>query len=845
MLTLREGDSTVNYILPLSETRLDDSARVGRKSAVLADLVAAGSVVPDGFSVTTDALDACLAAAPPGSGEPERVRAHIMAMALPETFVAEVGAALARLGDDPVAVRSSGVAEDLAGQSFAGQYESVLNVRGLDGVLDAVRTCWASGFSERVAVYRGDGHVSAEVGVLVQRMVAADAAGVAFSCNPVTGDSDEVLISAVAGLGERLMAGEQTADEWLVRDGRAELTAASAPGAAPAINTVQALEVAELALRTAEHYGKPQDIEWAYANGELFLLQARPITTLSSVVREQIPIPIEEPAQFSTRDRNAVRPWTRLQTSLFLPVFSDAARHVFRFTTGATPKASSIGGWVYMTMPPADPATQLARIEDIAVQIRDGEPRKLVERWNTEWKPAFATRLAALREIDPVEIDDATLLAHIRDMTGFFAEVHDVYFRLTGAAVVLLGELGVAAQDVLGWNAAQTLQLRGGLVGAHMEIAIGLGELARLAAGRPAVRAILDEGDPDAAEQLRRADPEFAQALLDYREAYCHRTIGFDLTEPTLAEQPAVLLNLIRAQLDEPFDVERERAALRARLDATLAEAEPALAAAGPEARRRFEVALAGSDLGAPVRDEKVYYAVSLWALLRYSLLELGGRLTAAGLTDHAHDVLHLDLETALGALDKSFTTPENPGRSKEGADLRDAVRTGRGRHTWATAHPGPAFYGPPPKPMEMGPDLPTPSAGAEYVAQLAQWSMSLWAGGPGGESPAGTLRGLAASAGRYTGPARVIRDVTEFGKLRRGDVLVCPETTAQWAVLFPSVGALVTDNGSILSHPAIISREYGVPAVLATGSATSTFRDGQVITVDGATGLVTLAGEL
>jgi pyruvate,water dikinase len=549
-------------------------------------------------------------------------------------------------------------------------------------------------------------------------------------------------------------------------------------------------------------------------------------------VREQIPIPIEQPAQFSTRDANAVRPWTRLQTSLFLPVFSDVARHVFRFTTGATPYASSIGGWVYMTMPRAGAATQQKRLEEIALRIAGGEPRQLVERWNAEWKPGFRNRLAALREIDPVEIGDEALLAHIRDMAGFFREVHDVYFRLTGAAVVLLGELGVAAKQLLGWAPAQTLRLRGGLHGDHMEVAIGVGELARLAAKRPAVREIIERGDPDATEQLRAVDPEFFQALYEYREAYCHRSIGFDLTEPTLAEQPQVLLNLIRAQLDEPFDVERERAALRGRLDAALAEAEPALTAAGPEGRARFEAALAGSDLGAPVRDEKVFYAVSLWALLRYSLLELGGRLTAAGLTDNAHDVLHLDLDTALGGLDA-------------GGDLREAVRTGRGQHTWATAHPGPAFYGPPPTPIEPDPSLPTPSAGALHVVALAEWSMSLWGGGPEGESPAGTLRGLAASAGRYTGPARVIRDVTEFGKLRRGDVLVCPETTAQWAVLFPSVGALVTDKGSILSHPAIISREYGVPAVLATGKATSTFADGQVITVDGSAGVVRVAGDL
>ncbi|MFB9235993.1 PEP/pyruvate-binding domain-containing protein [Plantactinospora siamensis] len=821
----------MSFILPLSATRPGDSARVGRKSAVLADLVAAGSAVPDGFSLTTDALDACLAAAPPPADEPSVVKAHIETMPLPDDLVAELGEALRALGDDPVAVRSSGVAEDLAGQSFAGQYESVLNVRGLAEVVDAIRTCWASGFSERIARYRGDGQATAEVGVLVQRMVPADAAGVAFSCNPVTGDSGEVLVSAVVGLGEGLMAGEQTADEWLVRGDEARVTATAEPSGPTAIDAAQARTVAALALRTAEHYGRPQDIEWAYADGELFLLQARPITTLSGVVREQIPIPVVAPELFSTRDANAVRPWTRLQTSLFLPVFSDVSRYVFQFTTGAVPSASSIGGWVYLSMPQLDAATQLARIEEIAKKLENGEPRRLVQRWNAEWKPAFRARLSALREIDPLEIDDAALLAHLRDMVGFFRELHEVYFQLTGAAVVLLSELGATAKELLGWTPAQTLQLRGGLHGDHMRVAIGIGELARMAAGRPAVRAILEENAPDAVDRLRAADPEFAEALNDYREECCHRTIGFDLTEPTLAEQPGVLLNLIRAQLDEPFDVDRERAALRGRLDATLAEAEEGLAAAGPAGRRRFQLALEGSDLGAPVRDEKVYYAVSLWALLRYALLELGGRLTAAGLTDNAHDVLHLDLETALAALER-------------GADLREQVRIGRGQHTWATAHPGPVFYGRPPTPIEEDPTLPAPSAGALHVAALAQWSMSLWGGGPGGESPAGALRGLAASAGRYTGPARVIRDVTEFGKLRRGDVLVCPETTAQWAVLFPSVGALVTDKGSILSHPAIISREYGVPAVLATGNATSTFADGQVITVDGSAGVVRSTGE-
>ncbi|WP_051808563.1 PEP/pyruvate-binding domain-containing protein [Actinoplanes subtropicus] len=817
----------MRYIRRLAATGLADAAVIGRKAAVLADLTGAGFPVPAGFAVESRRPDLGV-------------------------LREEIGTALRELGDGPVAVRSSGVDEDLASRSFAGQYESVLDVRGLDAVLDAIRTCWASADADRVAAYRGNGE-RGEMGVLIQRMVAADAAGVAFSADPVTSDPDEVLVSAVKGLADGLVGGSRSGDEWRVRDGRAILVA----GAGSAVDAAQVVAIAALARAVAAHYGTPQDIEWAYAEGKLFLLQARPITTLDAVA--PIPIPIEQPEYFSVRDANTVRPWTRLQTSLFLPVFSDAARHVFRFTTGGTPYASSIGGWTYLTNPPVAPAEQLRRLERNAARLAAGEPRALVERWNAEWKPAFRDRLATLRAVTPAELDDAALRVHLGELIVLFGRLHDVYFRLTGAAIVLLAELGVACRDLLGWTPAQTLRLRSGLRGDHMAVTAELAELARLAAARPAVRALIAEYPPDAlaesspdalaesspdalaesspdalaesspdalaesspgAEQrLAATDPEFAAAFRRYRAAHGHRTAGFDLTQPTLAEQPGVLLNLLRAQLDDPLDLTRERAALQARREAALAEIPD-------DARHQLAEALAGSDLGTPVRDEKVYYAVSLWALLRYALLDLGRRLADASLVDRPDDVWHLHLTTALAALDR-------------GTPLHEEVRLGRGRHAWAVAHPGPPFYGPPPSdPGDLG-DL---SPGARHVADLAQWSMSLRAGGPSSPaSPAddGALHGLAASAGRYTGPARVIRDITEFGRLRRGDVLVCPETTAQWAVLFPSVGALVTDKGSVLSHPAIIAREYGVPAVLATGTATSTFTDGQLLTVDGTTGVV------
>ncbi|MCO1580338.1 PEP-utilizing enzyme [Crossiella sp. SN42] len=770
----------MRYLLPLSAVDLDDTGQIGRKAAVLGALRGQGFPVPDGFAVTTEA-----------------VRAPA------EELRAELAEALRELGDPPVAVRSSGVAEDLADQSYAGQYESVLDVRGPAAVLDAVRHCWASADSARLAVYhRGEG-APPPIGVLVQRMVPAVAAGAAFSANPVTGDTGEVLISAVRGLGEQLMAGAVTAEEWVVRGDTAERTS----GDQDALTAVQAKEIAALARRVAEHFGVPQDIEWAIADGEPALVQARPITALPEQV-EQIPVDAAPPPGFWVRDRNSDRPWTAMQRSVFLPVFAEVSRHVFAFTTGARPAVAQIGGWLYLSLPPDTPAERAQRLAHIAARIAAGEPLALVRRWQQEWKPAFAQRIAALRETDLTALSDVDFAAHFRRIAEFFGELHEVYFRLSGASIALLGELGLTCRELLDWTPEQTLRLRGGLTGDHMPAAVRLGELAALAAGHQ---------DPT-------GGPAFAAAFAEYVRDYGHRTVGFDITEPTMAEQPGMLLNLVRAQLDSPYDFDREQRALAQRQQAALTEARAALA---PADREKFESAFAGSEAAGPVRDEKVFYAVSLWAQFRYATQELGRRLAARDQLADPGDAFHLDLEPALTAL-------------AQGGDVREPARLGRGQHAWALAHPGPKFHGDY-QPPDSG-DL-TLSPAAQRVAEAGQWSMSLWGGGPAGEAEDGSLRGIAASAGRYTGPVRVITSVTEFGKLRSGDVLVCPETTAQWAVLFPSIGALVTDNGSLLSHPAILAREYGIPAVVATGNATGALRDGLLVTVDGAAGLVRPAG--
>ena len=257
---------STGLVIALDAVRPEDGARVGGKGAGLAALLAAGFRVPAGFVLTTDAISA-------GEGEVRAALEH----------------ALAALGDGPWAVRSSAVGEDSAEASFAGQYETVLDVTSAGDVFAAVRRCWRSAESNRLAAYRARrGAAEApRLAVVVQRMLRCAAAGVAFTANPVTGDRAEVLVSAVRGVGERLVSGESAPDEWSVRGAQVEARRRSEG----ALDEAQVSAVAQLARAVEERLGAPQDVEWALADGQLWLLQARPITALPDHVEWSAPLP--------------------------------------------------------------------------------------------------------------------------------------------------------------------------------------------------------------------------------------------------------------------------------------------------------------------------------------------------------------------------------------------------------------------------------------------------------------------------------------------------------------------------------------------------------------------------
>jgi len=300
--------------------------------------------------------------------------------------------------------------------------------------------------------------------------------------------------------------------------------------------------------------------------------------------------------------------------------------------------------------------------------------------------------------------------------------------------------------------------------------------------------------------------------------------LRYEVAEPNLDARPDIVLGLVADQLAAEFDPHRTSASLAARRERAAAGARATLTSEWQ--RARFDRALARAAAAYPVREDNEYFTVSApLALVRRAALEIGRRLANRGQLGRRDDVFQLGPDETRAAL-------------RDRAARHDLVTHAKGERAWVLAHPGPSSYG-------DDPGAPPAFTSLPPEARLANEGF-LWAidqiFGPATREGIGTdgaVSGVPASPGSYTGQVRVIRHEAQFDRLRAGDVLVCPVTSPVWSVLFPSIGALVTDTGGMLSHPAIIAREYGIPAVVATGNGTSALHDGQLVTVDGTAGIV------
>lgn len=791
------GDAcpTTEALVPLEHA--GDPARCGHKAAALAELMRRGFEVPAGFVI------------------PVGVTPEPLALAR----------ALERLGEGRFAVRSSGVAEDLDDASFAGQYETLLDVEPA-AVAEAAARCVASAGAAHVRLYAGAAAApTAGMAVLVQRMVPADAAGVAFSADPTSGDRSVVVINAIDGVADRLVAGEVDGDLWRV--GAQGPTAGAQPHGA--IDRETAAAIAVLARRIEAVRGVPQDVEWARAGGKLFVLQARAITALPIAPTVEIPKGTwEKDAAHFPDPVCAFAVSTHLNTEAVGDLLPDVGLVPDGFV------ARVIGHELYVHIEPDDGGAEappwwvigiVARVlpsmrrkmRRAEAMFRTGYFDELPRRWNAELAHAQREQLRRRAAVELAALSDEAFFAHVRELRTFVADSMRLHFELMIPHAIGTHELCRACEDLLGWDVAKTSRLLAGLSVASAAPVHQLATIADLVRDRPATREIIEAGGMHWLPRLLEVDPEIHGLLAEYLGFWGLRTFGPDCSAPNVADRPDLLAGSLAALIHDGGlpDLEPER-------QRVIAEARAALRSAAD--RQRFDDALAYAELVYPIREDNVILTDQMViGLVRRAGLDAGRRLVARGLIHEVEDAMMLGVDQIEDAL----------GR---GADARALVDRHRRELAWVRSNPGPAHYGAAPAapPSLRG----LPKAGRRVnEALLFVLAQELTKPQPHGGD---VVRGIAASAGTYRGRVRVITSVDRLHLLQRGEVLVCPSTSAAWMMVFHRAGALVTDYGSVLTHTSIVAREHRLPAVVGTHRATATFTDGEEVIVDGTHGTVT-----
>lgn len=779
----------MKLIAPLGDFGTSDLSSAGGKGANLGELVRTGFPVPAGFVVTTAAYALI---ARPSLRHPEA----FAQIDLPDELRAAITQAYAELGAGPVAVRSSATAEDLPGAAFAGQQDTYLNVVGPDAVVDAVRRCWGSLWTERAVAYRGRLGIDPDevsIAVVVQCMVEADFAGVMFTANPVTGDREQIVVDASSGLGEAVVSGLVTPDHYVldrrgaIREwtpGRREVVIRGAAGGGVTHETGSEVErladdvlqrLAAFGVQATEHFGREQDMEWAVVGNEVMVLQARPMTAL--------PPP---PLRLNRRERLVgsvlleylpVRPYP-IDVTTWLPhgpagLMAKVARH-FGIAAAFDRFLHEQDGVVDRLLPFAPHPT--IRTLRAPVRIASLARRCDPARWTEDRR--FHDFLEGVRELNNVDVSELPWEQLIRmprralDLVEPITQLRIAYLPRSGLNLLRL---------LLALKLLRRGELFGDLIlGARTRTADANRELERIAAivrADPKLRAAVEAMD---VEQLN-GFAEFQAFVAEYG----HRETATPIlaTPPTWGESPETVVGLLKVLAANP-----PRHTDRAESAVSELSRHPLLR--NEKRRTRMLGWIEAARAGVAFREDSHFYFTMPLPILRRSLLELGRRLF-----DDPEDVFHLRLEEL----------EEQPVDRER---LRALVRARAAKRD------------------EL--------AGVRLIDPAAIF--------PRSRDEDALVTGTPASTGKATGPVRVIREPSEFSNLEDGDILVCPYTNPSWTPLFQRAAAVVVDSGGVASHAAIVAREYGIPAIMGTARGTSTLTDGQIVTVDGGSGKVVAA---
>ena len=880
----------MKYIRWFQEIDSSDVELVGGKGANLGEMTRAGLQVPPGFCLTalayrdflhTTGLDQEIHSILSGAELDDQndletatgsIRSLITMQEVPDWMASEILESYRQLSGQisatgreaaAVAVRSSATAEDLPTASFAGQQDTYLNVRGEAALLEKIKSCWASLWTSRATSYRtrqGFDHQKVYLAVVVQAMIPSEISGILFTANPVNGDRDEAVINASWGLGEAVVSGLVTPDTIIVHKGRLEILSRRTatkdcfieygPDGGvvqratpeerrdlPALADAQALELVSLGSRIEQHYGAPQDIEWGYAQGRWYVLQVRPVTTLKAM------------GQTSAGTEYHRTMFVEIFPDPLSPVFASAVEVIFKSmldftfrTWGFKPPEGMQAVSFFYDQPyfnrdyiaaafsPLSPAVRELLIAQVTNPFADHASGTQFElSWpylrmaaNTlrfmldfpkqlpELLAAYHQAVAQVEAMDERQLPDEEIIAVVKEMVfGTTRKLIDYDFLLIAVVKRVYHLLGMMLEPYFGEDA---VALRGKLISgvtgnATMEANLQLWDLSQIAKASPAVSRLLRDYNGEELSDRLQADPDgrvFLEEIGKFLKVFGHREVRLDIIYPTWCEDPAPVYSFIRGYLelgpeqDPHLQQERlsgQRGALKTMVRDRLAQDSRGRLLVWP----LFNWLLEKTEFHTRERDTMHFEMTRIFPPFRRFLLELGRRWADRGLLAEPEQIFFL-------SLDEMESAARQPAPMDGIARQRQEAFETNKRRAW--------------------PDI--IRGDQEFYSQQS-----------GFEDDNERFSGVAGSPGVATGRACVIRGPEEFHLLQKGDILIAPITNPVWTPLFSIAGGIVTEVGGILSHGAIVAREYGIPAVMSISGATSRIQSGQIVRIDGDRGFV------
>jgi rifampicin phosphotransferase len=826
---------TILFFNQINATNID---KVGGKGANLGEMTQAGFPVPTGFCIATDGyqriintgnlypqIETLLHSSPNSFAKSaEKIQQLILSVPIPEDLAEEISNAYRKLSKEKVisvAVRSSATAEDLPEASFAGQQETYLGVRDEKELLHHIQLCWASLWTERAISYRQRNnfpHEQVFLSVVVQMMVEPETAGVLFTANPLNGKRDEMLINASYGLGESVVSGQITPDSYRVslsaksliveeevgtKETRIDTVASGGTRVTKipvadrerlCLNPSQLRELANLGKKIENHYEVPQDIEWAFAGDELFLLQTRPITSLNEVSQRSRQLSKIEHRVLDDILEHYPDPPYPLDYFAVTEGY-DQVQNVIREAGMKIEKADQIIKMDEQGIPFVEPVTPKFSLKMLLLPLMiykkmhlDPEDWKMQDRF-------FSERISSLKEVELDKISKKELARFIADAVQIGTEIGTLRFSKYIAPMMLRGTILIVWVKMI--NRDKNLieaDLLGTLDYKTAVIDRALDELAKEADKEKLVRsALLEYPSEKVMGELEKTNTglQFLEKVDVFLEEYGARTMKVYLpfSNYSWAEKPEDLMAVLPLILRSNSKKGKSKGEFSALKEKTLRQTPKFL-------QKTFLQMLTRYRNGHIAREATLYAIEEAFSLARKGTNTAAQNLFREGILSAQEDILFLTLPELYDGLRGHLSSE----MIKEIIAKRQKAR---------------------------------PKANAIWQDRgIVEISTSI-----------DMIKGQSGSPGIISGKVKVISGPAEFHKLNEGDVLVCQFTDPTWTPLFGLASAVVADTGGALSHAAIVAREYGIPAVLGTQVATAQLKDKMDVRVDGNQGMVFIEG--